>query len=160
MIKKAISYQLSALSILLLFFTMSYAQPICSTELINNAKEYDGKIVSYAGEVIGDIMVRQEFAWINVNDGKAAIGVWAAQDLIREIEFTGSYKTKGDWVEITGVFHRACLEHGADLDIHAQSIRRIRPGRQMNRPLNPGKINLTIVLFGVLGLIWILRQLK
>ena len=28
---------------------MAYAQPVSSTELINNAKQYDGKVVIYKG---------------------------------------------------------------------------------------------------------------
>ena len=143
-----------------LLVTSGYAQSISSTELINNAKEYDGKTVVYEGEVIGDIMVRGEFAWINVNDGQNAIGIWLDKNLPADILYTGSYKFKGDWVEVTGVFQRACLEHGGDLDIHAQTIRKIRQGRQILERLNTSKRNLGLVLLGVLCLVWILRRLK
>ena len=143
-----------------LLSTLCYAQPISSTELINNAKQYDGKTIVYEGEVIGDIMLRADYAWINVNDGQSAIGVWLDKSLTKEILYTGSYKSKGDWLEITGIFHRACLEHGGDLDIHAQAIRKIRPGRQILERLNLSKRNLVFVLLGVLCLVWILQQLK
>jgi len=139
---------------------MCFAQPISSTELINNAKLYDGKIVTYEGEVIGDIMVRGDYAWINVNDGKNAIGIWMDKNLAKDILYTGSYKSKGDWLEITGVFQRACLQHGGDLDIHAQAIRKVRQGRQISEKLNMSKRNLAFVLLGVLCLVWILKQLK
>lgn len=137
-----------------------FAQPISSTELINNAKQYDGETVGYSGEVIGDIMVRGEYAWVNVNDGEAAIGIWLNKDLTKDILYTGCYKAKGDRVEIVGVFHRACLQHGGDLDIHAQSIKKISPGRNTSEKLNLDKRNLAFVLFGVLFIVWILRQLK
>ena len=136
------------------------AQSISSTELINNAKQHDGKTVVYEGEVIGDIMVRGEYAWINVNDGQNAIGIWIEKSLTKDILYTGSYKSKGDWLEITGVFQRACLQHGGDLDIHAQAIRKVRPGRQILERLNMSKRNLVFVLLGVLCLVWILKQLK
>ena len=105
-------------------------------------------------------MLRADYAWINVNDGQSAIGVWLDKSLTKEILYTGSYKSKGDWLEITGIFHRACLEHGGDLDIHAQAIRKIRPGRQILERLNLSKRNLVFVLLGVLCLVWILQQLK
>jgi hypothetical protein len=138
----------------------AYAQPVSSTELINNAKEYDGKVVIYSGEVIGDVMARGEFAWINIKDDKNAIGIWITKDLTKEILYTGSYKSKGDWVEIVGVFQRACKEHGADLDIHAQEIRKISSGAITSQNLNPNKRNLVYVLLGALCLSLILRRLK
>jgi hypothetical protein len=148
------------LLLILLLLSISFAQPVPSTDLINNAKEYDAKIVVYAGEVIGDIMQRGDFAWINVNDGQNALGIWANNSLVKDIVYTGSYKSTGDTVEVTGVFHRACPEHGGDLDIHAQAIRKTTPGRSVQRKLNPGKRNLVIVLLGVLSLIWILSLFK
>lgn len=153
-------------SLLLFTFTflllpfLCYAQSISSSELINNAKQYDGKPVAYEGEVIGDIMARGEYAWINVHDGQNAIGIWINKNLTKDILSTGSYKSKGDWVEIAGIFQRSCLEHGGDLDIHAQEINKIRPGRPTQEKLNLNKRNFVLVLLGILGLVWILTQLK
>jgi len=158
--KKVVSFQLLVVSLLFLLFSVSHAQTISSTELINNAKLYDGKTVVYEGEVIGDIMVRGEFCWININDGKNAIGIWLHKDLTKDILYTGSYKSKGDWVQITGLFQRACPQHGGDLDIHAQVIRKISPGRPTQESLNLSKRNLAFVLLGILCLVLILRQLK
>jgi len=137
-----------------------YAQPLSSSELINNAKHYDGKAVIYRGEVIGDVMRRGDFAWANVNDGKNAIGVWMSASFAKEIVFTGNHKFKGDYVEITGVFHRACSQHGGDLDIHALALRKTGQGSLIPEELNHGKINLAVGLSGFLGLLWILTLLK
>lgn len=158
--KKFYSFFLILPTIYYLLSTICYAQSVSSSELINNAKLYDGKVVTYEGEVIGDIMVRGEYAWINVNDGQNAIGIWIEKFLTKDILYTGSYKSKGDWLEITGVFQRACLQHGGDLDIHAQAIRKVRSGRQILERLNMSKRNLVFVLLGVLCLVWILKQLK
>jgi len=158
--KKPYSFFLILPTIYYLLSTICYAQSISSTELINNAKLYDAKIVTYEGEVIGDIMLRGEFAWINVNDGQNAIGIWIGKDLTKDIFYTGSHKFKGDVVEITGVFQRACLEHGGDLDIHAQTIRKVRQGREVLERLNINKRNMVFVLLGVLCLVWILKLLK
>jgi hypothetical protein len=137
-----------------------YAQPISSTELINNAKGHDGKTVVYQGEVIGELMPRGDFTWVNINDGENAIGVWIKSSLARQILYAGSFQAKGDTVEITGAFHRACPEHGADLDIHAQGLKLINAGRLIQERLNPSKRNQAFLLLGVLLLVWILTLLK
>ena len=142
------------------FPVLSFAQSISSSELINNAKQYDGKTVTYSGEVIGDVMLRGNFAWVNINDGNNALGVWMDASLAREIKFTGSYKSLGDSLEVTGVFHRACLEHGGDLDIHAQSLRKLASGKMVNQRLNLDKRNLSLVLLGALLIIWILTLFR
>jgi len=141
-----------------LFFRLAYAQPLSSSEFIKNAKQLDGKIVTYQGEVIGDVMKRADFAWVNVNDGINAIGIWVPLPLTGEIIYTGSYKSKGDIVEVSGIFHRACLEHGGDLDIHAQTLRKIDSGRFIRERLNPAKVNQALILLGVLFLAWILTR--
>ena len=153
--KKAISYQLSVTSLIFFCWTVCYAQQTSSTELINKAKEYDGKSVVYAGEVIGDVMARGDFVWVNVNDGENAIGIWLSREFAGEIQFTGSYRDKGDRLEIAGVFHRGCIQHGGDMDIHAQDIRKISPGGPVRGELDTGKRNFTFVLFGVLCLVLI-----
>jgi hypothetical protein len=151
---------------LLLFFAFlslrstAFAAPLTSDELISNAKGYDGKPISFAGEVVGDIMFRGAHAWVNINDGKNAIGIWMKGELAKKIQFTGSYKFIGDWVEVTGVFHRACPEHGGDLDIHGQSVDKINTGRQKAEKFNNEKKNLALLLLGILGLVWILKLLK
>jgi hypothetical protein len=137
-----------------------FAQPISSTELINNAKFYDGKTVVYEGEVIGDIMVRGDYAWINVNDGNSAIGIWINTSLIKDIAYKGSYKSKGDWIEVTGTLQRACPVHGGDLDIHALAIKKISLGRNIGERLIPVKKNQVIILAVILCLVWILKLLK
>jgi hypothetical protein len=162
--KKFFCNPLSTFSFLLVLLPFAFlllpfyccAQPVSSIELINNAKQYDGKLVVYEGEVIGDIMARGDYAWINVNDGNKAIGIWAPAFLLKDITYTGSYKARGDGVEITGIFRRACPEHGGDLDIHAQAIRKIGAGRTVIERLNIDKRNQAIILSGVLCLVWIL----
>lgn len=136
------------------------AQPISSAELIKNAKQYDGKMVTYEGEVIGDIMVRGSYAWVNIHDGTLALGAWMSSDAADKIAYTGSYKTKGDWVEVIGVFNRACPEHGGDLDIHVVSFRKIRSGRGIAERQNIEKRNSALILLGVLGGVWILTLLR
>jgi hypothetical protein len=155
------------LSLIILFLVFSpqgqktaFSQSLNSGELIQNAKEYDGKLIAYSGEVIGDVMLRGEFAWVNINDGENALGAWMSAALAKEIKFMGNYKFRGDHLEIVGIFHRACLEHGGDLDIHVQSLRKIGNGRMVKEKLNSDKASLSLILLGALFLIWILTLFK
>lgn len=151
------------LIILFLVFSsqeVAFSQSLSSGELIRNAKEYNGKLIVYSGEVIGDVMLRGEFAWVNINDGENALGVWMSAALAKEIKLTGNYKSRGDILEIVGVFHRACPEHGGDLDIHANSLRKVANGRMVKEKLNFDKASLSLILLGALFLIWILTLFK
>ncbi|MDO8489298.1 MAG: DNA-binding protein [Candidatus Omnitrophota bacterium] len=139
---------------------VAFSQSLSSNELIMHAKQYDGKIITYSGEVIGDVMRRGEFAWVNINDGDNAVGIWIDTALTKEINFTGAYKSRGDTLEITGIFHRACLEHGGDLDIHAQTLHKIASGEIIKQKFNFNKAVLSFILFGVLFLIWILSLFR
>lgn len=148
------------LFLMLSWQTAAFAQSLSSSELINNAQGYDGKLITYSGEVVGDVMVRGNFAWVNLNDGVNALGIWMPAEAAKEIKFTGNYKFRGDHLEMVGVFHRACLEHGGDLDIHAQSWRKTVSGRVIKEKLNYDKVNLGFILAGVLLLTWILTLFK
>ena len=88
-------------------------------DLIENAKELDGREVIIQGEVIGERMDRGTHSWINVNDGTNAIGVWLDKNDALRISKYGNYKYKGDKLIITGIFNRACSEHGGEADLHA-----------------------------------------
>jgi hypothetical protein len=151
---------ISLFSILACSRAAVFAQGLSSSELIKNAKAYDNKLITYTGEVIGDVMLRGEFAWVNINDGDIALGVWMSASLAKEIEFVGNYKARGDSLEIAGIFHRACPEHGGDLDIHAQALRKLTNGRIVKQRVNPDKNNLSLALFGALLLIWILSLFR
>jgi hypothetical protein len=141
----------------LIFFcgAACFAQQISSTELINNAREYNGKSVVYVGEAVGDVMVRGDFAWVNINDGENAVGIWMSKELAGKIGFTGSYHVIGDRLEITGIFQRNCIQHGGDMDIHAQGIRRISPGRVVSEGLDTTKRNFVFILLAVLCLVFV-----
>lgn len=148
------------IAVVLSWCALSYGQPISSSELINNARLYDGKPVVYSGEAVGDVMVRGDYAWVNFNDGQNAIGIWLPKNLIQDIAYTGSYKSRGDWFEISGTFQRACVLHGGDLDIHAQAMRKVTPGRESREYLNIAKRNQVFILTGILCLVLILRLFR
>lgn len=141
-------------------FSCAYAQPLSSSELIQRAAEYDQKAVIFEGEVVGEVMRRGNYAWANINDGLGAIGVWLPLELAAQITAAGSYGVRGDWVEVSGIFNRACPMHGGDLDIHAQSLRILSKGASCKERLHEGKRNLAAIFAGVLCLAALLNILR
>ena len=120
---------------------------VTSDELINKAKEYDKKEVVYTGEIVGDIMQRGQYAWINVSDGSNAVGIWLPYEETKQIKYKGTYDFIGDTIKITGIFNRACAEHGGDLDIHAKKIEIVKEGHRIIRGINYQKFYIAIALF-------------
>jgi hypothetical protein len=130
-------------------------------ELVEKAAALDGKTVEFQGEVVGDVMIRGEHAWINVNDGTRTIGVWIKKSQAESIEFTGDYNHLGDMVKLSGIFHRACPMHGGDLDIHAEKFAVAQKGELIDHPVNPAKAVIAgILFFMVIGAIFLPGRLK
>ena len=128
--KKALLLIIFSLALLLLpAATLADGQSVGSNELIDRAKDYDGKTVVYEGEVIGDILYRGDYAWLAVFDGSNTIGCYVPAEQAKQITMVGGYGKRGDTVRIEGVFHRACAEHGGDLDIHASAITLLAAGK-------------------------------
>lgn len=117
------------LMIIISFTTCAYAaQTKQINQLIEQAKSTDGQTVTVQGEAIGEAMRRGDNTWININDGTNAIGIWISSLDAVKITYYGNYKTRGDTVKITGVFHRACNEHNGEADIHNESLEIIEKG--------------------------------
>jgi hypothetical protein len=157
--------------------TVWAAEEVTVEELVNHMPEYDGKEVTISGEVIGDVMLRDDHGWVTVNDDAFSqesiheggdfagytnwsMSVWAPRAELEDIRILGGYKKKGDWVRVTGVFHRACEEHGGDTDIHAYKIEIIEPGHPISHPFAYWKLALVLILAMLvlaLGYVWLKR---
>lgn len=145
---KIISVALVLILCLLPASALAAGTEVTSGDLIDHARDYDGREVVFSGEVIGDIMVRGGHTWINVSDGNnSAIGVWAETGDMEGIGLAGRYDTRGDIVRVTGVFHRACAEHGGDLDIHADKVELVRKGYGISHPVDTLKVAVAVALF-------------
>lgn len=123
-----------------------------SASLVENAVFWNGRIITFKGEAIGECMVRGDMAWLHLNDDAymeknieegALLGgynsghaIWISAELARQILFWGDFKHQGDIVKVSGTFHAACREHGGDMDIHAASMVVIRNGHPVRHHLN------------------------
>lgn len=133
-----------------------------SGELVEEPKRFDGTEVEFTGEVIGEVMVRGENAWIHINDDayylknveegaklggyNSGMAVYLPAGLTDPITFYGDYKHEGDVVTIRGTFNAACAEHGGDMDIHADDLSVDLPGRSVVDEVMPWKLALAAVL--------------
>lgn len=140
----------------LLLFHQLPALAVGSVDLIEKGAQFDGKAIDYEGEVIREVMIRGDHAWLNVNDGANALGVWVERRMIQSLRHYGSYRTKGDWIKITGIFHRSCPEHGGDMDIHAVSVEVLKEGRPVAHPIRLERLILAFIFMmgGTLFLIF------
>ena len=129
-----------------------------SNDLIDHAKDYDNQTVVYEGEVLGDILNRGDHAWLAIYDGSNTIGIYVTAEQAAQITVVGGYGKHGDSVRIEGVFHRACAEHGGDMDIHASSVTVLAAGTLVQMPLSRLVATLAIALplpaAGLLLLVW------
>ena len=153
--RKAVLVLFMLAALMALLSTCAWSQgdeEVNSGELIENMDEFDGREVIFRGEVVGDVMVRGDYAWITVNDdrysrealhesgelrgGNSGLGIWLPAEEAEQVTVVGRYGTVGDYVEIRGVFNADCIEHGGDVDIHASSLEVLEPGRQID--ISPG----------------------
>lgn len=160
----------------------SYAMPTADTpqgvlvdsvSLVENARSWDGREVSFRGEAIGERMVRGLHAWIHLNDDVymwknieegAELGgynsgqaIWASAESAARIVYFGDYAHEGDVVEATGRFNAACPEHGGDMDIHATRLAIVQVGHPVGHIANAPRAAVAFALVGVAGVLWRVR---
>jgi len=114
--------------------------------LLEGAASFDGTRVVFLGEAVGQAMERGAMTWVNVTDSGGAIGVWMSAEAAASIRTLGSYSSRGDELRVTGTFHRACGEHGGDMDIHADSVVLVRTGERVSHPLDPTRLAVAAAL--------------
>lgn len=142
----------SKILILLFAFTVLLSGVVKATtvveinQLIEDSKEFDNKEVLIQGEAIGEVLERGKYAWVNINDGTNTIGVWFKIEDAEKITSFGDYKHKGDIIKLSGIFHRDCLEHGGDVDIHNISHDIIEKGYILKEHISIVKISVGIIL--------------
>lgn len=120
-------------------------------ELINCPQSFDGRTVRYRGEVIGGLMDRRDGTWVQVNDDVYAaagplpahqdyqgenvgIGVFLPADLDLRIGTVGGPRTRGDLVEVVGVFRRVDPDSHEVTVIRASGAKIVRPGEALADP--------------------------
>ncbi len=124
--------------------------PVTSiNDLIEHSLSLDHQSVTLEAEVIGEVLERGDHAWVNVNDGTNAIGIYLRLDQTTQLKVFGDYFNVGDKVSIQGVFERSCIEHGGEMDVHAITIHVIKAGHPITHTISAWKFVSSIILLSI-----------
>lgn len=145
---------------------------VTSTELLNCPEHYDRRTVRYRGEAIGGLLPRRDGTWVQVNDdvyagpvgplpahrqyhgGNTGVGVRLPRGLAEQITTLGGPQTRGDLIEVVGVFRRVDPGSRVVTVVHADSLRVIRAGSRhpdppmQNRQIAAGALAVLAVAMG------------
>lgn len=165
----------AALAALFLTFSVPPALAVDSATLVEAADKYDGRAITFKGEVIGDVMTRRGGAWININDDpysrqgrnfrlagyNSGQSAFVPKSDARLIKITGSYTWRGDIVEVKGIFRKASSQHGGDMMIEGRSVRIIKKGFPLESPISRSKpVFAVVALILAASLAWLDHYLK
>ncbi len=145
---------------------------VTSNELFDCPQAFDGQRVLYRGEVVGALLERGVGVWTQLNDdvyaeglgplpahrdyrgGNAGVGVLLPATLGGEVAFVGGPQTRGDVLEVRGVFHRVDRA-GEVAVIHADSGEVAVRGRPfVDPPLPDRRFAALIAVVAAVALFW------
>lgn len=148
-----------------------------SSAIIECPDEFDGHLVEYIGEVIGDVLRRNGGAWVLLNDDAYALelgplqthgqpagtnsglSVWLEGDLASLASTPGRHGRRGDVLRIVGIVHRADPEDGGGLTIRAVDGERLDAAVAVKPPLHTAQVASAVVLaLLALGLVALERR--
>ncbi|GGI08919.1 hypothetical protein [Egicoccus halophilus] len=136
---------------------------------------FDGRRVTYAGELVGDLLRRDGGAWVQVNDddyalvtgplgshterrgGNQGLAVWLPDDLPDGL-VAGRADRRGDVVLVTGVVHRQDPADGGGLSVRADRLEVLAPATDVELAVDPGQAVLAGVAIAAAAAIWLLRR--
>ena len=127
---------------------------VSSTQVFSCPSAYDGLEVTFAGEVVGELLPRRGGAWAQVNDDPYALetgpvvghreragfntgmSVWLPEDLAARIEAPGRAALRGDVVLLTGTVHRTDPADGGGITLRATAMETLAPPLEIEPPLH------------------------
>lgn len=134
-------------------------------------RRFDGRLVSYVGEVVGDVLRRDGGAWVLMNDDgyaldvgplpahrewagtNAGLAVWLPDELLPVVHVPGRRGVRGDVLEIEGIFQRQDPTDGGGLSIRAVEATLVSAAKEIDQPLHvPQLIAAGIAAAAAIGL--------
>lgn len=127
---------------------------VTSSEVIECPEAFDGHVVTYVGEVIGDVLHRDGGAWVLMNDDAYALevgpldshgefrgynsglSVWLDGETAELADQPGGPRWRGDVLRVTGVVHRADPADGGGLTVRAFDGEVLADAEPLSRPVN------------------------
>lgn len=174
--EKTLRGYLSAVGLVLVVwfsFVPAAAWAIDSGTLIDKSDLFDGRMVTYRGEVVGDVMVRSDGIWLNINDDpysrqgerfhlagyNRGQSVLAPKTAAKTVKYAGNYVQRGDTVEVTGIFHKAASKYGGEMMIEAKSVTLVKRGFPLVHIISRRRAVLAVVWMAIaVGLFGLLRM--
>ncbi|MEM2282378.1 MAG: hypothetical protein QXH26_02370 [Candidatus Hadarchaeales archaeon] len=132
--------------LVLLLLPPACAQPVTVGDLLSHPENFNNTKVTIRGEVFG-ILRRGREVWVSVENG-GVIGVFCRVEMTENLKVAADYRHKGDIIEVVGIFHMACPEHGGDVDLHAENLWLVERGYEIPREANLWLVALALSLFG------------
>ncbi|MFH1505348.1 MAG: hypothetical protein ABIH08_08225 [Candidatus Omnitrophota bacterium] len=130
-------------------------------EILNEPNKFDGKVVEIEGEVIGNPLKGAGGIWINIKSEDYNMGIFSEDiKILEKIKYWGSYKEKGDYLAVEGVFYKHCPQHQIG-GLHLKSLKVIERGHKNEVGVSKSKVKLTIIIFMIclaLGLVYFIKR--
>ena len=149
--------------------------PVTSTELIDCPSLFDGRIVRYEGEAVGEVLLRPGRAWVHVNDdlyarelgpvaehrtvagGNSGMAISMPRDDATHV-LPGSFRRVGTGVGVVGTFVRADPEDGGSPAIVATDVEILREARAIQQKVSTARVIVAAAMgIVVLGLLFLRR---
>ena len=147
---------------------------VSSAQVYACPSAYDGARVTYVGEAIGEILRRDDGAWVQVNDDpyaletgpihghrdlggfNAGLSVWVPDGLYDRIDALGRHGRRGDVLSLVGVVHRADPTDGGGLTLRAEALEVISPSIVAHEPFHlvQAVVAAVLTVLAVASLLW------
>ncbi|MFU8841013.1 MAG: hypothetical protein ACNA8R_09860 [Nitriliruptoraceae bacterium] len=136
---------------------------VTSELVVSCPSRFDGRRVTYVGEVVGDLLRREGGAWVLVNDDDYALEVgplpghrdrrgtnsgmtvWLPDPLPEQLTGLGRPGVWGDVVELTGTIRRTDPDDGGGLTLRADQLTVRQPARPVDDPLRTPQLVLAVL---------------
>lgn len=148
---------------------------VTSGAVLSCPSEFDALLVTYVGEVVGDVLARDGGSWLLVNDDRYALvdgpltaggtpsgtnsglTVWLPDPLDELADEPGRAGVRGDVLEITGRVHRADPADGGGLTIRAEDASVLAEAVTIEVPVHWRQVGVAGVL-AALALVMLWRE--
>lgn len=125
-----------------------------SSEIVECPELFDGQVVFYIGEVVGDVLRRDGGAWALVNDDAYAVevgplaitgeyrgynsglSVWLDESIVPMIDRPGGPDWRGTVLRLRGVVRRTDTQDGGGLTLRAFEGQVLAEARPIARPFH------------------------
>ncbi len=141
-----------------------------SSVAVNSCPDaFDGQVVIYFGEVVGDVLQRDGGAWTLVNDdaygldlgplsghadfqgGNSGLAVWLPGELATLADEPGNASRRGDVLRVQGVVRRTDPDDGGGLTLRAIQAEVVVEAQYLETPVNRVQLVVAIVFTLVAG---------